>query len=403
MEETQNMKTDIRNRTDCVQELGGDGPRVASYLRVSTTKQAKDGVSLDVQRDKIKEMIKHLKPSQVYEYIDPGKSGREFDNRKVTDILELAKKGMIDELWVTHIDRIGRTLLDLLHFFVILWKNDVIIRTFEDSYTNKNLSKLLEIILKAYTAEETNNKRTEVSVDSKKRNFKSKIWNKALPLGYNRKHDSWLEKIPKWESIIKECHNHFVLTKNVTSVRRHINRKYSQLLPKPLSSYQIKRILSDPLYIGKPEHMGVVVHDPSLAFVDEKMFAKCQKILEKKLSRHKPNRLDPIKELVTKYGISALGFIDKLEYHHKGCEGLVVKNGTRIVELVRRQTFVCKKCEDQFWIPSNSQLNKIQNSTTGKSIHPLAYCSPSSERLKENKRLSQTQKGRNTKYKQVAL
>ena len=257
--------------------------------------------------------------------------------------------------------------------------------------------------MKAYTAEETNNKRTEVSVDSKKRNFKSKIWNKALPLGYNKKHDSWLEKIPKSESIIKECHNHFVLTKNVASVRRHINRKYSQLSPKPLSSYQIKRILSDPVYIGKPEHMGVVVHDPSLAFVDEKMFAKCQKILEKKLSRHKPNRLDPIKELVTKYGISALGFIDNLEYHHKSCGGLVVKNGTRIVELVRRQTFVCKKCGEQFWVPSNSQLNKIQTSTAGISIHPLAYCSPSSERLKENKRLSQTQKGRNTKYKQVAL
>lgn len=133
------MKTDLRNRADCVQELGGDGPRVAAYLRVSTTKQAKDGVSLDVQRDKIKEMIKHFKPSQLYEYIDPGKSGREFDNRKVTDILELAKKGMVDELWVTHIDRVGRTLLDLLHFFVILWRNNVIIRTFEDSYTSKNL------------------------------------------------------------------------------------------------------------------------------------------------------------------------------------------------------------------------------------------------------------------------
>lgn len=397
------MKIGLGNKAERTLELGGDGPRVAAYLRVSTSRQAKDGVSLDVQRDKIQKMIEQFNPSLVYCFIDLGKSGREFDNRKVANILELARREMINELWVTHVDRIGRNLLDLLHFFVILWKNGVIIRTPKNSYTSKNLSKLLEIILKAYTAEETNNKRIEVSIDSKKRKFKSKIWNKAVPLGYEKKR--WLEKIPAWGAIIKECYNYFVLTKRLAPVCRHINRKFSQFLPEPVSRYRVNRILSDPVYVGKPEHMGVVVHDPLLAFVDAEIFSRGQEILEKKRSRHKPDRVSPLKGFVAKYGISALEFIHNLEYHHKSCGGLVVKNGTRIVDGIRRQTFLCKKCEEQFWVPSNSQINRIQNSAVSISIHPLVYCSSPSKTLKQDKNneIKTNQGKRNAEDKQVSL
>ncbi|MEM2588161.1 MAG: recombinase family protein, partial [Candidatus Bathyarchaeia archaeon] len=39
-----------------VEEFGGDGPRVAAYLRVSTSKQAKEGLSLEVQKERLEAM-----------------------------------------------------------------------------------------------------------------------------------------------------------------------------------------------------------------------------------------------------------------------------------------------------------------------------------------------------------
>ena len=35
----------------------------------------------------------------------------------------------------------------------------------------------------------------------------------------------------------------------------------------------------------------------------------------------------PIKEMVEKYGINALDFLDILSFSHKGCGGRIIKNG----------------------------------------------------------------------------
>ena len=103
---------------DRIEERGGIGKRIAYYIRVSTKKQVKYGDSIGHQKDTINKMIQSLNPSKVYGYIDPGKSGREFNNRKITIILKLAQSKLIDEFWVTQIDRVGRTLLDLLYFLL---------------------------------------------------------------------------------------------------------------------------------------------------------------------------------------------------------------------------------------------------------------------------------------------
>lgn len=56
------------------------GLRVAAYLRVSTGKQAKEGMSLEVQKELIENMKNQLKSLSNYWFVDP-KSGRDFDGR----------------------------------------------------------------------------------------------------------------------------------------------------------------------------------------------------------------------------------------------------------------------------------------------------------------------------------
>jgi len=78
-------------------------------------------------------------------------------------------------------------------------------------------------------------------------------WNKPIPLGYRPTPDGWIEKIPEFVPLVKEIFEQFLATKNYAEVARIVNAKYPELMKGDrLTPHQIKRILSDPVYCGKP-------------------------------------------------------------------------------------------------------------------------------------------------------
>ena len=362
---------------DWTEQLGGMGPRVAAYLRVSTSKQVK-GQSLEVQRELINKMKEIHRPSVIYGFIDPGKSGRDFIKRKTGAILELAEGRMIDELWSTQIDRLGRECRKLLLLCLNLCEEGVTIRTPEKEYNLKDISSVLMLAIEAHRAEAENTSRAQRAMASKARLFKMKKWNKQIPLGYRRSGD-WIEKIHEWDQFVKDAFAKLLERKSLESVRNFINAKYHSSLGTPRSRSQIRRLLSDPVYAGQPKYLGEMITDFSLAFIDMKVFVECQKILERILSEHRPRIEDPIKNLVEKYGISALNFLDEIDLIHKNCGGFTRRNGTRTYDGLTRQIFECKKCERQWLVPSNSQLKKIQMQMTGQDA--------TSRKLSSNNRL----------------
>jgi len=201
--------------------------------------------------------------------------------------------------------------------------------------------------------------------------------------------------------MLKEIYKRFLRVRSLERVRKYINAKHQQFLSAPLSRYQIRRILSDPVYFGRPEHLGEVVVDSSLAYIDEDTYLASLKALEGIWKKYKPQRVSPIRELVVTYGVSALEFLDQLEFHHKRCGGLVTKNGT-VKKEIRQQIFLCKKCSTQWKIPTKNQLKKIQEfSRQGSikcpcsldSIFPLAYESDSLS--KNSKQTKKPEKNKN--------
>ena len=334
------------------------GPRIAAYIRVSSIKQAKEGVSLDVQRDEIEEMKGKFNPSKIYWFEDAGKTGTTFDDRKIRYIQELAESGHIDEFWVTEIDRIGRECKKLLIYCLKLCDDGVVIRTPSRQYQLGDLTDLLSLFLQAHGAEEENRKRAERAVASKARNFKMKFWNKPVPLGYEKSGD-WIVKQQDWTPLILDVYRLFLLHKKISAVCNEINRKYRLLLrDKKLTRYRIRRILSDPVYIGKPEHLSQTVIDPSLQFVDEESYSKALMQIKSIKTRHM-TKGEGVNELVKKYGISVFAFLEQIELRHSKCGGKLVRNGTRTIYGIKRYTYLCKQCRDQFWIPTKSQLDRI--------------------------------------------
>ncbi len=362
---------------DSVENLDWDGPKVAAYLRVSTSRQAKEGFSLEAQYEQLNKMKNELEPSQVYWFVDAGKSGVDFDKRKIDVISGLKEKGEIQELWVTNIDRIGRECRKLLYFFLEFCDDGAIIRTPQRAYVLKDLSSFLMLVMEAHTSEQANKSRTAAAVAGKAHAFKQKRWNKPVPPGYRKK--VWLQKCPDWEPLIREAHFLFWSKKSIEATRTRVNGKFSHWLSEPLSRSKIKRILSDPVYVGRPEHLGEVVNDHSLAFVEEDEFRKSQEILASIRKKHQRYLHGPMEKLAITQPITVLEFLSQFERRHRSCGGSVVKNGTVNDESNWQQLLICNKCGREWRFPLLAQRNK----KGGNHMGGLVYDSVSSKCYKE--------------------
>ena len=88
---------------------------IAIYIRVSTEDQAKEGYSLEVQRECL-EFFAEREGYEIYQvYSDDGISGYSLERPALKKLLEDAKHRKFDLVLVYKIDRFSRNLRDLLN------------------------------------------------------------------------------------------------------------------------------------------------------------------------------------------------------------------------------------------------------------------------------------------------
>jgi DNA invertase Pin-like site-specific DNA recombinase len=83
------------------------------YVRVSTQEQAKEGVSLDAQRDKLKSYCKLNGIKLVDIVADEGISGSTLDRPGLQAALHMIRRGRANTLIVAKLDRLSRSLRDV--------------------------------------------------------------------------------------------------------------------------------------------------------------------------------------------------------------------------------------------------------------------------------------------------
>jgi site-specific DNA recombinase len=88
--------------------------RAAAYVRVSTERQATEGLSLDEQVRQVEAHIAAQDWARVDTLIEAGVSGRRDDRPKLAEVMRLASDGRIDVLVIPKLDRLGRSTLHLL-------------------------------------------------------------------------------------------------------------------------------------------------------------------------------------------------------------------------------------------------------------------------------------------------
>jgi len=88
--------------------------KVMGYVRVSTEEQAREGISLEVQEDKVKKYADLHNLDLVEVIRDEGKSGKDLNREGIQKVISLCKDRSVDHLVVYKMDRLTRRTLDLL-------------------------------------------------------------------------------------------------------------------------------------------------------------------------------------------------------------------------------------------------------------------------------------------------
>lgn len=342
----------------------------ATYARVSSGEQVKHGYSLYAQSERLREEARRRGYTNIYEVVDAGESGTNFEREGLSKILRLASEGKIDAVFVTSLDRIGRDLIESLNYVRRLDELGVKIVVMSGGETDVTTEiGLMTLTIQFPSAELENKRRAKFSIVGKVQSFKQKHWNKPEPLGYRKKADGWIEKDLRWGPVIRDVFKLFLETKNYQAVARMVNRRHGEVSQKPLTGHQVKQIVSNPVYIGKPQCAGKVVirelgkpaiiEDSGLIFVDLETFEKAQEIIrENRKNFHK--KMTVLDQFMEEYGIEVVPYIPRIAVLCPRCGHPTVRNGTLIAWGVTVCNYLCKKCGRQLRVPTKKDMERIQ-------------------------------------------
>jgi len=90
-----------------------DKTRAVAYLRVSTEKQAEQGVSLEAQRTKVEAYAQLYELDLVDVVIDAGASAKTLDRPGLQKALEMLRAGQAEAFLVAKLDRLTRSVVHL--------------------------------------------------------------------------------------------------------------------------------------------------------------------------------------------------------------------------------------------------------------------------------------------------
>lgn len=111
--------------------------KVAGYVRVSTQKQCDDGVSIEMQKERIIgyakaiEVIKHM--DEIEFFIDEGYSAKSLDRPAMMAMIEKIKERKIDIVIAYDMSRMSRDIFDLNELFKLMKKYMVTLKCLYDN------------------------------------------------------------------------------------------------------------------------------------------------------------------------------------------------------------------------------------------------------------------------------
>ena len=235
--------------------------KVALYTRVSTEDQAREGFSLDVQRDFL---LKHAKDygwevfcsvsgSKVYQ--DDGVSGSTLNRPALRRLLVDAERKQFELVLVYKQDRLSRNLKDMLNLLDQLSKWGIGYKSATEPFdTTTSAGKMALHMLGTY-AEFERNRLVERVFPGMVRGVQAGHWQGARysPYGYSyNKEQKLLEAVPGEAKIVKQIYEMYLANKSTVQVAGYFYKQGIQSRSGGrFHSKLICDILKNQVYLGR--------------------------------------------------------------------------------------------------------------------------------------------------------
>src|ERR1035441_7348786 len=121
--------------------------RAVGYVRVSTERQADQGVSLEAQEAKVRAMATVHSATLVEVIVDGGEAAKSLNRPGLQRLLLLVKVGNVDAVIVAKLDRLTRSVKDLCGLLELLEKKKVALISVAESLDTSSAAGLLVITI----------------------------------------------------------------------------------------------------------------------------------------------------------------------------------------------------------------------------------------------------------------
>ena len=266
--------------------------RVAAYIRVSTQEQKLHGISLDAQRDKLKQYAKEHNLLIVEWYEDEGVSGRKLIRRRpaLQRMLNDAQKGLFQRIVFIKLDRYFRSVGEYYECQKILEANKVLWTATEEKYdlttANGRYWVTQKLAMAEYEADQTG-ERIKLVNEYKVRTGQPLTGDRSQGIAYTVKKDAeGIKRVVIDESkreIVMDYINHFLTHHNKKQAYEYVRDKYNI----KISYATLSKVLIDTkiygYYRGNPNYCE--------AYIDEYTWNKIQLIQKNNVKQTKSRRV----------------------------------------------------------------------------------------------------------------
>lgn len=328
------------------------GPtRVALYTRVSTDMQAnKDEGSLDTQEGRLRAAItaRAGEHQVLYVFREEGESGKSLDRPAMQQLLAHIKRGQVDLIAVTRLDRLSRSLLDFYTVNALLEEHGVRFVSLNETFDTSTPAGRAMLKLVLVFAELEREQTAERTRNAMRARAAKGLWNGGHPpLGYDSAGSGRLVINQAEANLVRLVFAQYVELRSTVKVARWLNeqghrqkeyrsrRKRAQGGRKFTVS-TVRGMLKNKLYLGKVDHKGELFDGLHEALVDEQVFQRAASIMKTNTRTHDPSKRAKYPYLLTGLARCACGSAlttsagtgrGGKRYHYYRCVGVQKKTG----------------------------------------------------------------------------
>ena len=253
--------------------------KVAFYMRVSTSRQALEGDSLEEQDNELTKYCEAMGYVITKKYVDH-KSGKDTNRPQFQEMLADGKVGKFQAILVKKLDRFSRSLLDFEATMQLLQDHEVAFVSLKDNFDTSsamgNAMLRIALVFAQLEREQSAERIKEVMYFRATSGLRNGGF---VPFGYSVVNGE-LVVYPKEQKLVETIFNEFIQTESTAAVADMLNKDgIPARNGKPWDIRVLANLLQNKVYIGKMKWRGEYFQGTHAPIITENTFQQAADIL----------------------------------------------------------------------------------------------------------------------------